>query len=354
MSLRSLSSDRKRTINLSNQTIWKFGFALVLFLIVTAMTFLSRRKNPVELIVYAYSTQIEVLSEGIFPDFESSWEAEHSRDLEINGVFGPSLTMAGQVVLGAPADVAILSHEQHVNYLKLGKMVREDTMPIAIHKTPMVIVTRPGNPAGIQEFGDLSGIGLQLIHTDPRSSGAGAWAILAEYGCNLERSENEAEAEVQLSAIWDNVKIMASSARTAMTIFEFGAADAFVTYEQDARIAMARQVELSIVIPSCTVVAEPMAVIVDKNVTSEERAVANEFLQYLLSNEGQETFMRYHLRPVTLTQVSFPELDQTISVESLGGWSQVYHELIEQLWKEEIEPNLELELEVGPYEKSGE
>jgi len=354
MSMTDLSTNQDNSTNWPMHTAWKLGIVVVLVLIFVANAIFSEPKDPVELIVYAYDTQNEILTQGIFPAFKESWEAVHGRNLSIKGVFGPSLTLAGQIVLGAPADVAILSHEQHVNYLKLGKIVREGNMPTVVHRTPLVIVTRPNNPAGIQEFADLSGSGMRLIHADPRSSGAGAWAILAEYGCYLSHSENEAEAVEQLIAIWDNVKMMATSARSAMTIFEFGAGDAFITYEQEARMALARGVDLSIVIPSCTVLVEPMAVIVDKNVSSEEKSVANEFIQYLLSEDGQEIFIQYQLRPVTLSQDSFPELDQTISAQSLGGWSQVYRDLIDQLWNEEIEPNLDLELEVNPYERNGE
>jgi ABC-type sulfate transport system substrate-binding protein len=350
MSVTELPADQDQAANWNIQSTWKVGVVVIMILLFLTMAVFSKPKNMVLLNVYAYSTQIEVFTEAIFQDFERAWEAEHGKDLKIKGVFGPSLTLVGDIVLGAPADLAILSHEQHVNYLKLGKVVRENNIPTTVHKTPLVIVTRPGNPLGIEEFADLSRPGLRLIHANPHSSGAGAWAILGEYACNLLQSEHDLEAEQHLSMIWENVKIMAASAREAMTLFELGAGDAFITYEQDARLALARQVDAAIVIPSCTVLTEAMAVIVDKNVGSEERSVAEEFLQYLISDAGQETFIRFQLRPVTLAQDPFPELDQIISVQDLGGWSQVYRELIDELWKQEIEPTLDFKLEVNPYE----
>ena len=119
---------------------------------------------------------------------EEAWEAETGRDLTIEGVFVPSGTLAGQINLGAPADVAMLSNEQHVNWLKIGRRVRRETQPIVVSTTPMVIVVRPENPLGIAEFSDLAQPDLKLLHADPRSSGAGDWAVLAEYGSDMPRA----------------------------------------------------------------------------------------------------------------------------------------------------------------------
>ena len=59
--------------------------------------------------VYAFSTQEEVLSQRVFPVFERRWETETGRELTIEAVFGPSGTLARQIVLGAPADVPSLA-----------------------------------------------------------------------------------------------------------------------------------------------------------------------------------------------------------------------------------------------------
>ena len=170
----------------------------------------SRGPTQVHLVIYAFSTQEEVLTQGIFPAFERAWEAETGQDLVLEGVFGPSATLAGQINLGAPADVALFSNAQHVTHLKVGRQVREDTSPVVIAHTPMVIVTRPGNPAGITQFTDLARPGLQLLHPDPRTSGAGQWALLAEYGSALPVAAQPPSwpAEAQLKAIWHNVRLL--------------------------------------------------------------------------------------------------------------------------------------------------
>lgn len=342
-------------MTLQTRASWILGVSAVLALLLFyCLSVFSHNPKSVNLVIYAYSTQEEVLSQGIFPRFEKLWESTYGRDLTIEGIFGPSLTLAGQIVLGAPADVAILSDKQHVTYLKLGKMVQENNQPLVVCKTPMVIVTRPGNPKGIRNFMDLANPDLQLIHADPRSSGAGAWAIFAEYGCSKVEPTNEVDAEELLISIWKNVKIMAPSARASLMLFESGVGDALVTYEQDARLALARHVDLSIVIPPCTVMAEPAAVIVDKNVTRDERSAANEFLQYLLSEEGQNAFIQYQLRPVTVSTDVFLKVVQAVTEDDLGGWSEAHQELIEGVWKNKIEPNLHLELGIDSIQVYGE
>ncbi len=321
--------------------------AVVLFLITlfyVRQAILADTKGPVKLVVYGFSTQEEVLTQRIFPAFEQSWEAETGRDLIIESVFGPSGTLAGQINLGAPADVVLLSNEQHVNWLKVGRQVPRDAVPVVVSRTPMVIVTRPGNPARIADFDDLAQPGLCLLHADPRSSGAGDWAVLAVYGSALLESGDQAEAQAQLEAIWDNVVMLAPSARAALTLFELGAGDALITYEQEARLAETRGVPLAIIIPPRTIVAEHVVTLVDTNLTPPKRAAAQALIDYLLSQAGQQAFVDYHLRPVEGSfSEAFPPLVHPFTAAELGGWSKAYPELVEQLWERNIEPRLKLE-----------
>ncbi len=305
------------------------------------------------LIVYAFSTQEEVLSQGILPAFEEAWESKTGKDLEIEAVFGPSATLAGQINLGAPADVAFFSNAHHVDCLKVGRMVRQETQPSVIGYTPLIIVTRPGNPSGIASYADLASDGLRLLHADPRSSGAGEWAVLAEYGSVLLESNDPIAAGALLQNIWHNVRLLGPSAHSSLTLFELGAGDALVTYEQDARLALARGVPLQIVVPTNTILAQHVAVIVDENVSYFERPVVQAFMDYLLSNDAQGVFSRYHMRPVNLDYAGFPSLNRTFTVEDLGGWSQAYHQLVEILWRTEIEARLDLDPAPGFLDPEG-
>jgi sulfate transport system substrate-binding protein len=334
------------------RTGWGLGVALLAAVTVYGRIILANSPPPDHLVVYAFSTQEEVFTQTIIPGFERLWKTETGRDLTVEAVFGPSGTLAGQINLGAPADVAIFSSTQHVTCLKIGRKVGEDTQPIVIGHTPMVIVTRPGNPADIASFKDLSQPNLELIHADPGSSGAGQWAVLAEFGSALplglefgpmEGGNNWALAEEQLQSIWRNVRLLAPSARAAMSLFELGAGDAFVTYEQDARLAQDRGVALDIVVPSQTVVAQHVAVIVDERLRPSRRPVAEAFVRYLLSADGRQALRRYHLRTSRIDNILSSIPSGAFIAEDLGGWPQAYSKLIQTLWQSNIEPRLDLE-----------
>ena len=323
---------------------WRLGAVFLSILVYLVWTGSHSNANqPLRLVVYAFSTQEEVLTQAIFPAFEQAWEAQTGTDVVIEGVFGPSETLSVEINLGAPADVAIFSNQRHIDWLKFSKCVDRNTEQVMIASTPLVIITRPGNPAKISDFADLIKPGLQLLHGDPNSSGVGEWAVLAEYGSAYLETGNNTTAEAQLKNIWKNVRLVGSSARTTLTLFELGAGDALVTYEQDAYFAQGRGVPLEIIMPQRTILARHFAVTVDENVTSVERPVVEAFLTFLLNDEGQQILRQYYFRPVTIESDLLPDLIHPFTEENLGGWTHAYNNLIENYWKTEIEPGPRIE-----------
>jgi ABC-type sulfate transport system substrate-binding protein len=212
-----------------------------------------------------------------------------------------------------------------------------------VASSPIVIVTRPGNPYHLNSYADLAQPGLLIIHPDPKGSGAGQWALLAEYGSGLIEYGDRALARKQVEEIWGNVHLLAPSARGALTLFELGAGDVFITYEQDARLALARGVPLEILIPSGTILTQPVAVRVDDNLRPAERPLVESFLEFLRSEAGVSILQRYHWRLTEGQAQGYPTLIDPITVEDLGGWPQAYGDLVESLWESGIEPRLSLE-----------
>jgi sulfate transport system substrate-binding protein len=324
--------------------IWAAGFLVVLFTLfhgVQAAFF--RDRIPVRLVIYASSVQEEALTQGIFPAFEESWEAETGRDLIIESIFGPSEVLARQINTGAPADIAVFSHAHPVTILRFGKLVDRDTQPVIIGCTPIVIITRPGNPKNISSFSDLSQPGLAIIHSNPNDSGVGQWALLAEYGSILRQQQDRQLAKQQTLEIWQNVRVLAPSARAAMTLFELGAADVLVTYEQDASLAKNRGIPLEIIFPEATVLAQPVAVLVDGNVSRTERDAAEAFLEFLGSSSGRQILTTYFLYKSEAACQSISGSSDTFTVENMGGWQQVHLDLVRNFWIPEIGPILDLE-----------
>lgn len=323
---------------------WLIGSILISLIIYCLWGGLhSPKTEPLKLVVYAFSTQEEVLTQGIFPAFKQSWEAQNGRSLQVEGVFGPSGVLAGEINLGAPAHVALFSNLRQVNWLKLGKRLQPDAEPVMYASTSLVIVTRPGNPKDLSEFADLTQPGIQLLHADPRSSGVGEWAVLAEYGSAYQESGDQQVAEAQLKDIWKNVRLLGDSARTILTLFELGVGDALVTYEQDALLAQKRGIPIEIITPQRTILTRHFAVIIDDNLTAAEQLASQAFLDFLLSNIGQQILSKYYLRPVVTEYDVIAERQKSFTEEELGGWSWAYQALIENLWEREIAPSLKLE-----------
>lgn len=126
----------------------------------------------------------------------------------------------------------------------------------------------------------------------------------------------------------------------------FGGGDALVTYEQDALLAQARGAMLEIVMPPSTIMSEHVAVIVDLNVQPQAREVVEAFVEFLWSEEAQESLTRYYFKAVTdetLNQAvpEFRPIERPFTVRDLGGWGWAYPEIINRVWEEQILKELE-------------
>jgi sulfate transport system substrate-binding protein len=299
------------------------------------------------IIVHGFSIEEEVFSEGIFPAFQSYWQKQTGQEVVFQSIFTGSEEITEAIIGGEHADVAILSNEQHAVWLHVNDLVETDwkTFPNegVVSRSPLVIVVRPGNPLGIKDWADLARPGVRLVHCDPCTSGGAQWALLAEYGSALlaEENGNAEAAQEQLQGIWANVVATTASCKETLKEFLFGKGDALVTYEQDALLAQSRGADLEIVIPRSTIMSEHVAVIVDKNVTSWERKAIKAFVDFLWSDRAQEIFTSYYFRAVTDETLNkavaeFHEIEQPFTVHDLGDWGQVYPDIINGIWREQI------------------
>jgi sulfate/thiosulfate-binding protein len=302
--------------------------------------------------VYGFSIMKESLEKAIFLAFAAKWKQEHGENVTFNTSFAGSETVTNQILTGVNADIAVLSIERDVERLKQAKIVTSDWHQLPaqgiVNKTPFVILVRKGNPKGIRDFPDLAKPGVKVIHPDPVSSGGAQWSILAIYGSELMKSEketgkrDEARALNTLRAIWRNVIATPGSAREARTQFETGYADALITYELEAIMMKQAGAAIDIIIPEATIFSEHPATIVDRNVTPEEKPLVDAFLQYLWTEEAQRAFVKYHFRSVTNEELNkenkeFAEIKLPFYVKDLGGWSKAYPEIIERVWRDQVQ-----------------
>lgn len=302
--------------------------------------------------VYGFSIMKEALEKDIYPAFAAKWKREHGGTVNFVSSFAGSETVTNQILQGAPADVAILSIERDAQRLAEGKASTTDwrTFPNGgiVNRTPFIILVRKGNPKQINDFPDLAKPGIKVIHPDPVSSGGAQWSILSIYGSELKKSETESGEQDKtralrtLQSVWKNVISTPGSAREARTQFETGYGDALITYELEGLLMEQVGADIDIVVPKATIFSEHPAVIIDRNVTEDERAVVRAFLDFLWTDEAQKAFVKYYFRAVTNESFNdgnaqFAKIEQPFTIQMFGGWSKAYPEIIEQIFRDQVQ-----------------
>jgi sulfate transport system substrate-binding protein len=314
----------------------------------------GERKGGARVItLYGFSVMKEVMDKAVLPAFTEKWKREHGEDVRFVTSYAGSETITNQILQGVAADVGIFSIERDVHRLVEKGLVKADWKAGSpqggvVNKTPFVILVRKGNPKGFRDFADLAKPGARLIHPDPDGSGGAQWSILAIYGSELKKSQAESGAADQaralslLKSVWKNVISTPGSAREARTQFETGYGDALITYELEGLLMRQANAPFEIVVPRSTVLSEHPAVLIDKNVTGDERPLLDAFMKYLWSDEAQQAFVKYHFRAVTDEALNdanreFARVELPFTVgELFGGWERAYPEVIDGVWRKQV------------------
>jgi sulfate transport system substrate-binding protein len=209
-----------------------------------------------------------------------------------------------------------------------------------INRTPIVIVTRAGNPKRIRDFNDLGKPGVGVILCDPTSSGAGNWALIAIYGSEQIKSEKltgvrDAQASRELfKQVSKNLKATPESARAARALFEHGEGDAMVTYELEALQMKDKGQQIEIVMPRATVMCEHPVVIIDHLMSPNRYALIELFVRTLWEPPAQQAWTRARFRSV-IEELNggFAPIEMPFKIADLGGW-KAYEEIIKKSWQQ--------------------
>jgi sulfate/thiosulfate transport system substrate-binding protein len=307
----------------------------------------GRNVYPRTLVIYGFSILEQSMSKSIFPAFQKKWKAETGQDVEVISSFSGSGTVTNQLIMGVPAEIAILSTELDAQRLREAGVVKAETwkdLPYGgvINRTPFVILVRKGNPKGIHDFSDLAKPGVRIVHPDPLTSGAANWSLMAEYGAAVRKPGAKPEdGKALLLGIWRNVVAQVGSARAARTQFENGFGDALITYEQDA-IGDSPPDSLSheIVYPRSTVLSEHTVVAIDPHVSREQRELVKTFLDFLWSEEAQRLFVNDGFRSIDASlnegNSKFGTIQDPFLISDFGGWQQAKQRIIDKIWKEQV------------------
>ncbi len=305
-------------------------------------------RPPRTIVFYGFSILGDVIDHGVFPEFQKRWRERTGEEVALVSSFAGSGTVTNQIILGVPAELALLSLELDADKLAERGVIAAGSwrrLPFGgvVNRTPFIILVRPGNPKNIRDLADLARPGVRVVHPDPLTSGGANWAIVAEYGAGARSGAPDPvrAGHDLLLGIWKNVVAQAASARAARTQFENGFGDALITYEQEALWDRARgRLKAAVVYPRSTVLSEHTLVRIDRNIARRERELVDAFAAFLWSEEAQRIFVRYGFRsvnePLNEENPAFGTIADPFRIADLGGWKRAKEEIVDSVWKNRV------------------
>jgi sulfate transport system substrate-binding protein len=270
--------------------------------------------------------------------FAKYWKAKTGDSVTVKASHGGSGKQARSVIDGLDADVVTLALAYDIDEIAdKAKLLPADWQKRLKHNsTPYtstyVFLVRKGNPKGIKNWDDLIKPGVSVITANPKTSGGARWGYLAAYGFALKQpGGNDAKARDFISKVFANVPVLDSGARgSTVTFAERGIGDVLLAWENEAYLSRKEfgADKFDVVYPPVSILAEPPVSLVDKVVDKKgTRAVAQAYLDYLYSPEGQEIAGKNFYRPIDPTIAAkyakqFPKLNLFTIDDTFGGWAK--------------------------------
>ncbi|HZG15005.1 MAG TPA: sulfate ABC transporter substrate-binding protein [Candidatus Bathyarchaeia archaeon] len=288
----------------------------------------------VELLNVSYDPTRE-LYESFNKSFAEHWKQTKGQDVTIKQSHGGSGKQSRSVIDGLEADVVTLALAYDIDAMTAPGLIPanwQERLPdnSSPYTSTIVFLVRKGNPKQIKDWGDLVKPGVQVITPNPKTSGGARWNHLAAWGYALKQyGGDEAKATEFLKQLYKNVPVLDSGARGATTTFvERGIGDVLLAWENEAFLAVNElgKDKVEIVAPPTSILAEPPVAVVDKVVDKKgTREVAEAYLKYLYTEEGQkiaaENFYRPRLEAVAKQYADkFPKIELFTIKDVAGDW----------------------------------
>ncbi len=273
--------------------------------------------------------------------FAKHWQARTGKTVLVQQSHGGSSKQARAVLDGLEADVVTLALAYDIDAIaESGLLARDWQRRLPNNSAPytstIVFLVRRGNPKAIKDWGDLVKPGVEVITPNPKTSGGARWNYLAAWAWALKRpGASDATAEAFMGRLYRNVPVLDSGARGSTTTFvQRGIGDVLLAWENEAFLAVNKlgRDELEIVVPSLSILAEPSVAVVDAVVGRKQtRAVAQAYLEFLYTPEGQAIAAKHYYRPrleaaLAKAAVPFPKLELFTIDEVFGGWQKAQKE----------------------------
>jgi len=278
----------------------------------------------------AYSTP-QVVYDQLIPAFGKT---ASGKGVGFKTSFGPSGDQARAVEAGQKADVVTFSTEPDMTRLVDAGLVdpswKAGPNKGLVTTSVVSFVVREGNPKNIHSWEDLLKPGVEVLTPNPFSSGAAKWNLLAGYGhASNGGKDPQAGLDYVRELITNHVKVQDKSGREALQNFLGGNGDVLLSYEYEAITANKNGEKLEYVIPDDTI-----KINIDIATTKDAPAEAKSFLDYVLSEPGQQKFADWGYRPVNeevlaANKDKFPNPPGLFTIEDLGGWDKLNAELFD-------------------------
>lgn len=281
------------------------------------------------------------LYEDVNKAFQKEWKDETGQTVKIQQSHGGSGKQGRAVIDGLPADVVTLALAYDIDEVAKNRNLIDDGWEDAFpqHASPytstIVFLVRKGNPKNIHDWDDLVKQDVSVITPNPKTSGGARWNYLAAWGYAAKKYDNDRQKiENFMKDLYGNVKVLDSGARGSTTTFtERGIGDVLISWENEAYLSLDElgAENYEIITPSMSILAEPPVAVVSKNVKRKgTEKVANAYLQFLYTKEGQEIAAENYYRPrdkdiLAKHKDQFPDIDM-ISIRDFGDWDQAQKE----------------------------
>ena len=238
--------------------------------------------------------------------FAAAYQKETGKSVEIKQSHGGSGSQARAVIDGLKADVVTLALAYDIDAIAgKGLLAADWQKRLPLNASPytstIVFLVRKGNPKGIKDWDDLIKPGVSVITPNPKTSGGARWNYLAAWGYALKKTGSADKAKKFVADLYQNVPVLDTGARgSTVTFVERGVGDVLLAWENEAFLAQREfgKDKFEIVSPPLSILAEPPIAVVDAVADKKgTRDVAEAYLRYWYSKEGQEIAARNSYRP---------------------------------------------------------
>jgi sulfate/thiosulfate-binding protein len=273
----------------------------------------------------------------LYTDYNSAfaryWQQKTGDKVTIKQSHGGSGKQARSVIDGLEADVVTLALAYDIDAIQENGLINPGWQKKLQHNSSpytstIVFLVRKGNPKKIKNWDDLVKPGVSVITPNPKTSGGARWNYLAAWAYALHQpGGNDAKAREFVTKLFKNVPVLDSGARGSTNTFvQRGMGDVLLAWENEAFLAINElgPDKFEVVTPTESILAEPPVTVVDKVADKRgTRKVAEEYLKYIYSDEGQRIAAKHYYRPINakiptkLAKLKLYTIDQ-----AFGGWQK--------------------------------